>query len=155
MSILRIWLWAFGCTSLICAAAPAQSVPCTPWPATDALGRDVPVAGEVGQPRPDRFVGIFYFLWHSKRPGENVAGQGPRDISKILAQDSDALHHPDSPLWGGNGVAHYWGEPLYGYYLSTDPWVLRRHAQLLADAGIDTLIFDTTNAQSYPEVYHK
>ena len=31
---------------------------------------------------------------------------------------------------------HYWGEPQYGYYLSADPWVLRRHAQLLADAGV-------------------
>ena len=30
-----------------------------------------------------------------------------------------------------------------------------RHAQLLADAGIDTLIFDVTNAQTYPDVYHK
>ena len=40
---------------------------------------------------------------------------------------------------------HYWGEPLYGDYLSTDPWVIRRHAQLLSAAGIDTLIFDTTN----------
>ncbi len=50
-------------------------------------------------------------------------------------------------------MSHYWGEPLYGYYRSTDPWVLRRHAQLLSDAGVDVLIFDTTNAQSYPEVY--
>ena len=31
--------------------------------------------------------------------------------------------------------------------------MLRRHAQLLAEAGIDTLIFDTTNARSYPDVY--
>ena len=31
--------------------------------------------------------------------------------------------------------------------------MLRRHAQLLADAGIDTLIFDTTNARTYPDVY--
>ena len=33
--------------------------------------------------------------------------------------------------------------------------MLRRHAQLLADAGIDTLIFDTTNAVTYTEVYMK
>jgi len=50
---------------------------------------------------------------------------------------------------------YYWGEPLYGYYHSTDPWVLRRHAQLLADAGIDTVIFDTTNRKTYPHVYLK
>ncbi len=50
---------------------------------------------------------------------------------------------------------HYWAEPLYGYYRSTDPWVIRRHAQLLSAAGIDTLIFDTTNAVTYPHVYRK
>jgi hypothetical protein len=50
---------------------------------------------------------------------------------------------------------HYWAEPLYGYYQSADPWVIRRHAQLLAAAGVDTLIFDTTNAVTYPRVYRK
>src|SRR5439155_14035071 len=104
-------------------------------------------------PRPGRFVGIFYFLWHQDVPRRSSSEAGPLDIARIKAQDPDALQKPDSPLWGGIGASHYWGEPLYGYYKSTDPWVLRRHAQLLADAGIDTLIFDTTNAQSYPEVY--
>ena len=80
---------------------------------------------------------------------------GPYDISRILAKDPDALKQPASPLWGGMGTSHYWGEPLYGYYRSSDPWVLRRHARLLAEAGIDTLIFDTTNARSYPDVYMK
>ena len=128
--------------------------PCTPWPATDALQRRVLMPKEVGPPRADRFVGIFYFLWHNQRGGlKSPLGNGPYDISRILARDPDALGKPTSPLWGPIGTAHYWGEPLYGYYLSTDPWVLRRHAQLLADAGIDTLIFDTTNAVTYPEVY--
>src|SRR5205823_9924842 len=93
-------LFLLFCVLQIASLSRAQSIPSTPWPATDALGRQVPVAQEVGQPRPDRFVGIFYFLWHSQRPGENVAGQGPRDISKILAQDPDALHQPESPLCG-------------------------------------------------------
>ena len=109
---------------------------------------------EAGPPRRDRFVGIFYFLWHNDAR-KDPSGRGPRDISKILAADPEALHHPDSPLWGPPGTPHYWGEPLYGYYLSTDPWVLRRHAQLLSAAGIDTLMFDTTNAQTYPQVYRK
>ena len=30
---------------------------------------------------------------------------------------------------------------------------IRRHANLLADAGVDTVIFDTTNRRTYPEVY--
>jgi hypothetical protein len=127
--------------------------PGVPWPATDALGRKLPLESEVGPVRSNRFVGIFYFLWHNQTGGRNPNGEGPYDIGRILAKDPGALSKPDSPLWGPIGMYHYWGEPLYGYYLSTDPWVLRRHAQLLADAGIDTLIFDTTNAQTYPEVY--
>ena len=58
------------------------------------------------------------------------------------------------PALGAAG-RYYWGEPLYGYYNSTDPWVLRRHANLLADAGIDTVIFDTTNRVTYRDVYMK
>lgn len=133
----------------------APSNPGTPWPATDALGRTLPLAAQVGPPRSDRFVGIFYFLWLNERGGKSPNWDGPYDIARILAKDPDALTKPTSPLWGPIGMYHYWGEPLYGYYHSTDEWVLRRHAQLLADAGIDTLIFDTTNAQTYPEVYLK
>jgi hypothetical protein len=126
--------------------------PGIPWPATDALGRTIPTSQEVGPPKPDRFVGIFYFLTHTEG-SRHGHPEEPLDIAKILKEDPDALKHPDSPLWGGNAVSHYWGEPLYGYYNSEDPWVLQRHAQLLADAGVDVLIFDTTNAVSYPEVY--
>jgi hypothetical protein len=148
--------------ALITIAAPAQggdtpSRPGVPWPATDALARRLPTAADrsVRPPRSDRFVGIFYFLWHDNHGGKRAAGDGPYDVSKILARDPGAVNHPASPLWGPIGMYHYWAEPLYGYYLSTDQWVIQRHAQLLADAGIDTLIFDTTNAVTYPHVYHK
>ncbi len=87
--------------------------------------------------------------------GGRRAGKGPYNIGQILAADPDALKKPDSPLWGPYGFPHYWGEPLLGYYRSDDPWVLRRHAQMLADAGVDTLIFDTTNAETYRDVYMK
>ena len=124
------------------------------WPATDALGRSLPTSQEVGPPKPGRFVGIFYFLTHTEG-ARHGHPEEPLNIANILKQDPNAQNEPDSPLWGGIGESHYWGEPLYGYYNSTDPWVLRRHAQLLADAGVDVLIFDTTNAISYPEVYFK
>lgn len=129
------------------SARPPEAAPDT-WSTTDALGRAIPTAQEAGPPRPGRFVGIFYFLTHA--PG----GNPPNDLAKILAKDPDILNKPNSPLWGAPGP-YYWGEPLYGYYQSTDPWVLRRHANLLADAGIDTLIFDTTNRITYRNVYMK
>jgi hypothetical protein len=138
----------------IASGVQGQINPGTPWPATDALGRQLPTAEEVGPPRPGRQVAIFYFLTHVDQR-KNTRGAAPFDVSRILAQDPKALEKPDSPLWGPLGAAHYWGEPLFGYYRSTDPWVLRRHARLLADAGIDTLIFDTTNTLTYPDVYLK
>jgi hypothetical protein len=127
--------------------------PVLPLAATDGLGRSLPMPGEVSGPREGKFVGIFYFLWHDNRGGARPEKDGPYDVSKILAVDPDAVHHPKSKLWGPIGRYHYWAEPLYGYYLSADPWVIRRHARLLADAGVDTLIFDATNALTYPDVY--
>ena len=151
---------AFSLVLLITSSSMGQgveSVPASilPLPATDGLGRALPMPGEVSGPRPDRFVGMFYFLWHDNRAGKRPEGDGPYDISRILARDPDAIHHPRSALWGPIGMYHYWGEPLYGYYQSTDPWVIRRHARLLADAGVDTLIFDTTNTETYPDVYSR
>lgn len=137
----------FGAIIMLLALAAPAINDCTPWPAVDALGRVVPTAGEAPAPRPGRAVGIFYFLTlgHSSR--------GPNDLSKILPLDPDLLKKPNSPLWGERGGPYWWGEPMLGYYNTTDPWVLRRHAHLLADAGVDTLIFDTTNRVTYRTVY--
>jgi hypothetical protein len=132
----------------IAGHAHAAGVMPDTWVATDALGRTLPTAKEAGPRRPGRFVGIFYFLTHA--PG----GHMPNNIAKILAQDPGILSKPNSPLWGPPGP-YYWGEPLYGYYQSMDPWVLRRHANLLTAAGIDTVIFDTTNRVTYRDVYMK
>ena len=141
------------CGAIAIPASAAEPVPTTPWPATDALGRVTPVAGEVPSPRPGKFVGIFYFLTHND-PAQHGPKAGPNDIARILEQDPEALKHPESPLWKSPGE-YYWGQPLLGYYRSEDSWVIRRHAQLLAAAGVDTLIFDTTNNVTYPEVYSK
>jgi len=150
LSLIAVLSMAF-----ILVSSVAQINPGVPWPATDALGRRLPLAEEVGLPRTNRFVGIFYFLWliPAMPIPPNPNGDGPFDISKILASDPQALQKPHSPLWGKVGQYHFWGEPLFGYYRSDDPWVLHRHAQLLADAGVDVLIFDATNAETYREVY--
>ncbi len=159
MKIHRLWfciltaVFGLACMTVFGQAESVAINPGVPWPARDALGRTLTPPDEAGLPKPDRFVGIFYFLWHNNPGGKCSYAEGPYDVSKILAQDPEALQKPDSPLWGPIGMYHYWGEPLYGYYFSTDPWVLRRHAQLLADAGIDVLIFDTTNAVIYADVY--
>lgn len=114
----------------------------------DDFGRTLPAYGEAPHERKDRYVGIFYFLWLGQHGTD-----GPYDITKILAQAPEAVHDPDHALWGPRNAFHFWGEPLYGYYLNDDAWVLRRHVQYLTAAGIDFLVFDTTNAVTYKPVY--
>ena len=104
------------------------------WVATDALGRQQPGAAQAGPPRADKWVGIFYWTWHVPRGG-------PNDNTKILA----AAGADGKVTWPENGAPHHWGEPELGYYLMTDPFVIRKHASMLVDAGVDAVFFDTTN----------
>lgn len=116
------------------------------WAATDALGRTLPQSSETGPPRADRTVALFYFLWLG-RHGE----AGPYDISEILKRDPTALENKASPLWGPLGAPHHWGESIFGHYVSDDEAILRKHAQMLGDAGVDFIVFDVTNQLTYPE----
>ena len=116
------------------------------WVATDALGRKVDYQRD---PRPDRKIVMFYFLWL----GAESRGSGPWDVTRILTIDPEAIQNANSPLWGPLGNAHHWGEPLFGFYNSADPWVLRKHAEMLADAGVDVIVFDTSNKATYPGSY--
>ena len=109
--------------------------------AVDELGRTVVSAGES-----KKLVGIFYFIFNG-----NGGDNGPYDITEILKNDPQA--YLSAERWeaagGGPGFAdHHWGEPLFGYYFQTDKWVLSRHCQMLTDAGVDFLVFDTTNGFS-------
>lgn len=118
------------------------------WVATDALGRALPVGPDVPRPRADRTVGLFYFLWL----GEHARG-GPFDVTRILQTDPEAMNKPGSSLWGPLHVPHHWGESLFGYYRTRDEGVLRKHAQMLGDAGVDVVIFDVTNQLTYRDDY--
>ncbi|MDD3108670.1 MAG: hypothetical protein PHV49_05630 [Alistipes sp.] len=118
------------------------------WVATDALGRTMPSYEEVGAVKNDqrRVVGIFYITWHT----QGLAGlKSPytADVTKILEKDPNARLDAKNPLWT-EGSYHY-AEPEMGYFLSQDEWVIRKDLSMLADAGVDVMIMDVTNAVRY------
>jgi hypothetical protein len=124
-------------------AAGARDTMMDAWPATDALARALPTPADVGGRRPDKFVGIFYFNWQASFTGPPFNHARVLDNTKLIAAN------PAQPAWGAPGVPHYWGEPRFGYYRPDDPWVIRKHAQMLVDAGVDVIIFDVTNGPTY------
>jgi len=107
-------------------------------PATDNLGRVLPDREETG-PQKERYVGIFYWIWH-----DNFSKSKPYIPTEIIKEYPEAKYDPEHSCWPSVG-AFWWGEPLWGFYRDVDKWVLSRNAQLLADAGVDVLFFDTTN----------
>ena len=115
--------------------------------ATDALGRTLPTASECplkddGKPRT---VGIFYITWHTQ--GQHNGLEYRADVSKVLQADPEARREWDNIQW--TGPSYHWGEPEYGYFLSKDKYVIRHDISMLADAGVDVLIMDVTNAVLY------
>lgn len=110
------------------------------WVATDALGRSLPGASECGTPREGKSLGIFYFLW--------LEGRGSvYDLTKLREAS------PGDPAYGPVHAFHFWGEPLFGYYRSDDAFVIRKHAQMLADAGVDVIFCDVTNGFIYEPTF--
>ncbi|RYY54531.1 MAG: hypothetical protein EOO09_13975 [Chitinophagaceae bacterium] len=102
----------------------------------------------------DKKVGLFFWLWIGQPYASNVY-----DCSKILDMPNGLkiLTHPDfqNEAISPTGQAHFWGEPLWGYYNSDDGWVLRKQVEMLTTAGIDFIFFDATNAFIYKSVYEK
>ncbi len=122
------------------------------WVATDAVGRALPDHADVGDPRPDRTVAMFYWTWHV----DGKTDLGPVNVNEIISRHPDAINDYNHPAWQeiGRIVGHHWNEPLFGYYRGTDPWVYRKHAEMLADAGVDVVVFDCTNGTfTWKEAY--
>ncbi len=113
------------------------------WVAVDGLGRSLPTYEEVGATDNEKFVGLFYWIWHYNF----ASGFEADNVTEILEQYPEALYDINHPAWENteNGKPYHWNEPLYGYYQNLDEYVVRKHAELIADAGVDVIIFDCTN----------
>ena len=114
---------------------------------TDTHGRTI---DEIIEANDEKQVGMFYFLWLNY---ENAV----MDISKLMERYGNTM---ENPLWDPTsnavtdlespfGAFHHWGKPLYGYYNSSDPWVIRRHLELFTASGLDFLAIDATNSHFY------
>ncbi len=139
--------------SIFPLSAGASVKPST-WTAVDGLGRTLSDYTEAGAKREDRFVGMFYWIWHYPWINDHE----PITTGSVLDKFPEAVNDWDHPQWNGtySGRPYFWDEPLYGFYTNTDEYILRKHAELLADADIDTVIFDTTNATNvFTEGYMK
>ncbi len=116
---------------------------------TDCLGRSFTPPGALPAKR-QKLVGMFYFLSHDEE--SFPAGSVEFFEDTLAAYDVETLGSEASPFrdypWG---TAFYWGTPLYGCYKNTDEWVMRKHVELLTNAGIDFLVFDTTNTRIFAE----
>jgi hypothetical protein len=114
--------------------------------ATDALGRTLPDYAEVGGPKAGRYVGIFYWHWHHDNRWWRYY-----DMTNYLRDHPRQWEFTPTPEGGPNNQTFYWAEPIFGYYRSTDRWVIRKHLVMLADAGVDFLWLDYTNSSVYDD----
>ncbi|MBQ3507136.1 MAG: hypothetical protein IJA91_01185, partial [Clostridia bacterium] len=117
------------------------------YAATDDLDRTMYTSADTGAygSTGEKYVGLFYFLWQGEH-GDN----GVFDLQKIIDEVGvEAAASTNCGKYGPIGAMHWFAEPLYGYYYANDQWVHRKHAELLTQANIDFLYFDTTNGYAY------
>jgi hypothetical protein len=147
--LLRLLLMLLCASNVASAAQPAyRDIYPDTWVATDGIGRTMPDDAAVGPVKQDqrRIVGIFYIAWHS----DSLSGmKSPyaADVTKVLAADPNARLDAKHPRWTEG--SYHWGEPEMGYFLSRDRYVIRKDMSMLADAGVDVLVMDVTNAVRY------
>jgi hypothetical protein len=139
----------FGILFLLTIGYNTKTMGQQPLAGSDELGRVLPNNPEVGDPKENKHVGMFYFLWmgHSA----SLTSQTHYDLDEIIPANNAVLYDFDHADWGSTHSAYYfWDKPLYDYYKGTDYWVHLKNMQLLADAGVDFLFIDATNAIHYP-----
>lgn len=110
------------------------------WEATDMLGRKVASVEDVKAAHKDKKVGIFYWSWREAHKDRRAI-----NLTKTLKEHPGAEFNEKHEVWGDGNIQCHWNEPYYGFYLNSDPYVIRKHAIMLSDAGVDFIVFDCTN----------
>ena len=129
-----------------------HTVDATQWVATDGLGRLVSTNTTTGDLR-DKTVAIFYWTWHGDFANGQTAYNNQQNINKLIDLGYTERDYMTMSMSQLNklgiktqmGPYHFWDEPVFGYYDGDDEWVIRKHAEMLAAAGVDVVFFDNTN----------
>lgn len=118
------------------------------WTAVDGLGRTVSGYSETGGKRKGKYVGVFYWTWYTNERAETSI-RNNINITELLRKypEKEIRNDVNHEAWENTsyGTSYFWDEPVFGYYRNNDAYVYRKHAELLADAGVDVIIFDCTN----------
>lgn len=128
------------------------------WTCVDGLGRVLSCEGDVRPAREDRFTVLFYWpchgFWPQIRYARNIATRWNAADEETRQAARNDYHHPlwDTPCEALN--SWYWDESIFGYYNTYDPYVIRKHAELLADAGVDMIVFDCCVGLRTTASYH-
>lgn len=111
------------------------------WVFTDGLGRVSLTNADVGDPKENKNIIMFYWDWHE----DLGTGNGATNTNELIKQYPAAKNDYNHRAWKNTGHYCFWNEPIYGFYKTSDTWVLRRQAELLANIGVDTIMNDNTN----------
>ena len=111
------------------------------WVFTDGLGRTSLTYADVGAPRDNKTVAMFYWTWHIEG---GFTAKVPVNLQQISEQYPDAIRDYNHEIWKDTST-YWWNESIYGFYKTDDAWVLRKQAELLTNAGVDVIFTDNTN----------
>ena len=119
------------------------------WVFTDGLGRVALTNKEVGDPKEEKTLAMFFWTWHASLGSGRDVMNVQRFIDAQTAAGikyEDYIHDFEYEKWPHPvNTQYFWNEPVYGYYRSDDAWVARRQAEMLANAGVDVVLTDNTN----------
>ena len=138
--------------------ADIHYVDASQWVAVDGLDRVLPTNTQTGDVREDKTVAIFYWTWHGEFANGQYAYNNQKNLDILLANgytEADyftmsAYSLRQMGIYTANpsqAKYHFWDEPVFGYYDGDDEWVIRKHAEMLAAAGVDVVFFDNTNGE--------
>lgn len=94
-----------------------------------------------------KYIGLFYSLWHGTHETGiyNISELETTEEGLAALNNVSGVNDELSPL----NAFHFSGKPLFGYYHSADPYVLKKNLEMFIDAGVDYLCFDATNSVLY------